>query len=244
MAPFIAPGPRARRLVASGFAFSVALAATLACATARAEAPPTKETKEAPPAESQGSVYTDGGLLGPLRFGPSFGVGAPDGGRVSFAFKLAGVLAVGASGSYLPETAIPTTGASVKRVGGEAFARLHPFRGAFFLEFAAGYAQTKGSITRDTEVFDKTTSVSGHAYAATTYVAPKLGYQWMLPLGITAGFDIGVEIPVDSRGPTYDVSKYGLVQPVEASGPVATAMRYVATGVVPVVHLLDLGFML
>ncbi|AKV01167.1 hypothetical protein AKJ09_07830 [Labilithrix luteola] len=243
MTPFIAPGPRARRLVASGFAFSVAVATLCASATARAEAPPARDTKEAPPAESS-SVYTDGGLLGPLRFGPTIGVGAPDGGRVSFAFKYAGVLALGASGAYLPETEIPTTGASVKRVGGEAFARVHPFRGAFFLEFAAGYAQTKGAVTEETEAFNKATSVSGHAYAATTYLAPKLGYQWMLPLGITAGFDIGVEIPVHSRGPTYDVSKYGLVQPVEASGPVATAMRYVATGVVPVVHLLDLGFML
>jgi hypothetical protein len=58
------------------------------------------------------------------------------------------------------------------------------------------------------------------------------------------GFDAGVEIPLATREPTFDVARYGLVIPIEVQGQVADAARYVTTLPVPVIHLLEVGYAL
>ncbi len=92
--------------------------------------------------------------------------------------------------------------------------------------------------------FRQNQRVETHAYASTVYVAPHLGFQWMLPLHLTVGFDLGVEIPVATTGPDFDASKYGLVLPIEAKGNVADATRRVSAMPVPVIHLLEIGYAL
>jgi hypothetical protein len=198
--------------------------------------------KDSPPPSS--SVYTKEGLLGTFHLGPTVGVGAPDGARVGIFAKWRGIVAAGGAFSLLPETRLPGIDASVVRVSGEAFARVHPFRGAFFLGVAGGYAQTKGTMTEQRTAFRQVQNVQTHAYASAVYIAPHLGFQWMLPMGMTIGMDAGVEIPVASTSPTFDASKYGLVVPIDGKGSAADATRFVASMPVPVIHLLELGYAL
>ena len=222
-----------RRLAALGPLFAGALV------TSAASADPA--VVDAPP---RVSAYREYGVLGPVRTGPTVGFGAPDGVRVGAFAKWQGLLAGGGAFSYLPSMEIPGTGATVVRASGEAFARVHPFRGAFFLGVAGGYAQTKGTMSETQVAFRQTQRVETNAYASAVYVAPHLGFQWMLPLHVTVGFDLGVEIPVATTGPSFDASKYGLVIPIEAKGSVADATRRVSAMPVPVVHLLEIGYAL
>lgn len=212
---------------------------------------PAEPSSVGPPAPQHGpekppptSRYTSRGLLGPVRAGPTVGLGVPDGVRFGAFAKWRGILGGGAAFSLLPQTTVPGVNAQIVRASGEVLARVHPFRGAFFLGVAGGYAQTKGTMTEQTFAFRQSQRVLVNAYASALYVAPQLGFQWMLPLGLTIGFDAGVEIPVAASGPTFDATRYGLVVPIEAKGRVAAATRYVTTRPVPVVHLLEVGYAL
>ena len=92
--------------------------------------------------------------------------------------------------------------------------------------------------------FRQSQRVETHAYANAVFLAPHLGFQWMLPMGLTVGFDLGVEIPLVVDGPSFDAAKYGLVLPVEGKGSVADTTRFVAKTPLPVLHLLEIGYAL
>lgn len=190
------------------------------------------------------SVYTRNGLLGSVRAGPTVGVGAPDGVRLGMFAKWRGLLGGGVAVSLLPETSIPGVDAKVVRASGEAFARVHPFRGALFLGVAGGYAQTKGTAGETKMAFHQRQRIETHAYASAIYVAPQVGLQWMHSSGLTIGFDVGVEIPVATNGPTFDAARYGLVVPVDGKGSLADASRSMTASPIPVIHLLELGYAL
>lgn len=189
-------------------------------------------------------MYTRDGLLGPVRLVPTVGLGAPDGMRFGVFAKWKGLLAAGGAFSMVPETTIPGLDAQVQRVSGEAFARVHPFRGAFFLGVAGGYAQTKGTMSEDRMAFRQVQRVETRGYANAIYVAPHLGFQWILPMGMTIGFDVGVEVPIAASEPTFDAAKYGLVLPIDGKGSAADTTHWLATMPVPVIHILELGYAL
>ncbi len=198
----------------------------------------------APDAPAVVSRYTEQGLLGSFRLGPTVGAGAPDGARLGLFGKWRGLLGAGAAFSYLPDTPLPGTAATTRRASAEAFARVFPFRNAFFLGVAGGYAQTKGTMSEDRLAFRQMQKVDAHAYASVVYISPHAGFQWMLTQRLTLGFDVGVELPIVSDAPSFDAAKYGLVVPIEGKGSVADAMRYTAKAPVPVIHLLEIGYAL
>jgi hypothetical protein len=232
--------PKSSRAGARALALVTLLAGALTSSAAAAD--PLPQAKPEAPVKT--SLYRQDGLLGPVRVGPTFGLGAPDGLRFGVFAKWRGLLAAGGAFSYLPDTPVPGIEASVRRVSGEAFARVHPFHGAFFLGLAGGYAQTKGTMSEERMAFRQVQRVDAHAYASTVYLAPHLGFQWMLPMKLTVGFDVGVEIPIVSDAPAFDAAKYGLVLPIEGKGSVADATRYVAQSPIPVIHFLEIGYAL
>jgi hypothetical protein len=225
-----------RRLAA---ALVTVLSGTLSAANAHADPAP---ASEAPPQSS--SVYTKDGLLGSFRLGPTIGAGAPDGIRVGLFTKWRGIVAAGGAFSLLPETRLPGVGVSVARVSGEGFARVHPFRGAFFLGIAGGYAQTRGAMSEQTTIAGQPQHIDTRAHASSVYVAPHLGFQWMLPMGLTIGFDAGLEIPVASTAPRLAASSNGLAVPIGDDSSIASMTRFAASVPVPVVHLLEIGYLL
>lgn len=238
--PFFLAMGNLRRVGCRAVVLGTVLAGAVTCREAQAD-PATTPTVDGLPTPS---VYTREGLMGPVRFVPTLGVGAPDGLRLGAFAKWRGLLASGAAFSYLPDSRVPGTEASIIRVSGEAFARVHPFRGAFFVGLAGGLSQTKGTLAAQRMAFNQMQRVEVHAYARLVYLAPHLGFQWMLPHDLTLGFDVGVEIPLATAEPSFDAAKYGLVFPIEGKGAVADATRYVSRLPIPVVHLLEIGYAL
>lgn len=232
-----------RRALGLVTACALALAVVAAPSSARADSGEGREGSSAAGGREEGvSVYKKDGLLGPVRFGPTVGVGAPDGLRFGLFVKYKGLVSVGGAFSIVPDMTIPGLDAQLRRASGEAFVRVHPFRGAFYVGVAGGYVQTKGTLAQERTAFRQVQKVETHAYASAGYIAPHLGFQWQLPFGLTLGCDAGVEIPLGGREPTFDAAKYGLVLPIEGKGAVADAMTYVTTRPVPVVHLAEVGF--
>ena len=168
------------------------------------------------------SVYTKQGALGSTRLTPCVGFGLPDGIRFSASVKLGGIVSIGGAFATLPRLTIPTTDATLARNAGEGFVRLHPFRGAFFVGLAGGYASTNGTYTE--VVRGQTVALTGTT--GTGYVAPHLGVQFVLPFSMTIGFDAGVQIPIATR----------------RTGDLAEVLEIVTTKPIPVIHLLELGF--
>ncbi len=179
-----------------------------------------------------------------VRFGPAVSAGLPDGARVDVRARWRRLVTAGAGGAWLPDTSIPGASASVTRVALEGYARVHPFRGRFFLGVASGWTQLKGTAATSETAFGQRTAVLGHGYASDVYVAPHLGVVWTFPYGITAGMDVGAQIPFASRGPTFDAQKYGIVTAANGTGAFADALRIATTHVIPVFHVLELGVML
>lgn len=186
------------------------------------------------------SVYRSPGLLGQLRPGPTIGVGAPDGARFGLFLRWRGLLSAGGALSVLPETEIPGLDTRVRRLSGEGYLRVHPLRGALFVGVAGGYAQTSGGRTE----VQQGERVDLRAQASGIYVAPHIGFQWMLPMGMTIGCDAGVQIPVATQGPLFDAEHDGVSRNVDARGAVANATRYATTMPIPVIHVLEIGYAL
>ena len=186
------------------------------------------------------SVYTKDGLLGPVRVGPTVGIGAPDGMRFGLFTTYRGLLGLGGALSTVPTVGIGTVQAS--RLSGEGFFRIHPFRGAFFAGVAGGVARTEGASSQLAVASVATSRVDLHTQATVVYVAPHVGFRWMLSFGMTVGFDAGVEFPVASNGPTYDATHGTETEQVQGKGAIAKAMTFAANKPVPVLHLLEIGY--
>lgn len=217
-----------------------AVAAPKPAAAAASPAPGNRDVVTKPASES---IYRRDGLLGPVRLGPTFGVGAPDGMRIGGNIRFKGIISAGAGVTMVPETTISAINANVSRDGAEAWLRVHPFRGAFFLGAAGGWQVTRGQATATVGTPIGAQSGEGRGDVRATYIAPHLGFQWMIPPGITIGFDAGVEIPVASREANVDVSHNG--QPVSVdTQDVRSALNTIGTAPIPVIHLLEVGFQL
>ncbi|CAN5923985.1 hypothetical protein BH11MYX4_BH11MYX4_06330 [soil metagenome] len=213
---------------------------------AAAETRPAESAAVAPLASvPEESVYTRRGPLGPVRAGILAGIGAPDGIQVGLTARGFRWFGAGVTLGMLPTTAVPgVSGASVVRVSGEGYARIYPFKGAFFLGAALGAMQMKGSLQQSVQAFHQTQHAEAHAYAHSVYLAPQIGFLWMTRSGISFGSDIGAQIPIITADVTYDAEKYGLVTPVEPKGSLASAMRFAASFPIPVVNLLRIGYVL
>lgn len=224
--------PPARALVLAS-----ALASVLARESAAAAAP--REAR-AP------SRYAERGLLGPVRLGPVVGVGFPDGLQLGVVTRGWGWVTLGASAGWVPEAKIPIGGEDtrVTRVSGEAFARVHPFRGGFFLGAGLGAMQMKGQLFAEDEAFGQSVDTRARAFVASVYATPQLGYLWMFGRHMTASIEVGLHVPLLPGEPTFDARSMGLVRPIDGTGRLADAMRVAVQSPVPMVNLLKLGVLL
>ena len=208
-----------------------------------APAAPSRTEQDKPQSKNEGSVYTRDGLLGPVRVGPSVGAGAPDGMRFSLFATYKGLITGGAAVSVVPTIALGTDDAKVGRRTTEAFVRVHPFRGAFFLGVAGGVATTNGSASGLAVANVEASRVDLTAKTSVGFVAPHLGARWMLPFGMTAGLDVGVEIPVSPGTPELTASNNGQnVDKVPGKAKVESALRFASHTVIPTLHLIELGY--
>ncbi len=184
----------------------------------------------------EGSVYRAHGRLGDVRLVPSFGFGLPEGMRASALVKASGLLSAGGAYAVLPSFPVPGVGAQVARTSAEGFLRVHPLRNAFYVGLAGGFVDADVSIVRG----DGVALARTHA----AFVAPHVGFQWMLSMGLTIGLDAGVEIPLGANRSDVDAEKSGRPISGDARGRIASSMDVLTSKPMPVVRLLELGFAL
>jgi hypothetical protein len=141
-----------------------------------------------------------------LGIGPVVGTGLPSLVNFGLTAKLGRHFGLGVNVGLMPETTLRLYGeATIEYRQYEAYARVHPFAGAFFLGAAAGYAHASGSFhsaydltfLQISEAPDEF-SVRSVANASAVFATPQLGFFQVLGPGFAIGLDTGLQIPVST----------------------------------------------
>jgi len=236
-------GPRAgSRVRLGGRSVAVMLSATILLLAATAGAAPEPSTPPATKAPPKPDA--DHGLLGPVRLGPSIGVGAPEALQVGALVTYARVVGVSFAWGTLPKVAVPGTGgATITRSSLEVDLRGYPFRGPFFVGVGLGHARTRGSMDAAIRAYRTNIPASASARMEATYLSPKLGVLFVTRSGFAIGADAGVEIPISANEPEITQSSLGLTTPVEADNQLVGVARRVAKQPLPFLNVLRVAYM-
>lgn len=141
-----------------------------------------------------------------LSAGLLVGTGAPgilNGGIMA---KLTRYASVGANLGMMPTVHFQLYGdATVSYRAYDAYARLHPFGGGFFVGSGIGYATWTATLVRNVAVpavdgvMDaQSFEVRGEGSVRSLVVIPQIGYQQITRSGFTWGFDAGAIVPISS----------------------------------------------
>ncbi len=196
-----------------------------------------------------------GGLLGPVRVGPTFALGFPH--LVNYGIDVLWENTIGfaiATGKTKVETFKPLS-AEISNV--DARLRWFPFKTSFFLGAAYGTQKVSANaaMTLKTTVGGAVTKVPTEfeAEAETTYWTPHLGFFSIWEMGLTIGFELGAQLAVKSHT-ELDVTFKNLTAAEEAEvkkskvyldqkEKTRDALKKIASETIPYVTLLRVGFM-
>lgn len=146
------------------------------------------------------------GLLGPFRLGPVVGVGLPN--LLSFGgqLKVTRFFAVGVNVGLIPTVHIAYYGeATLDYQEYDAYGRLHPFGGAFFLGAGVGYERVTGTLTKAFDVsayqplapeLPPLLELRSEGFVQTMVLTPQLGLFHTFKPGFSIGLDVGAQIPI------------------------------------------------
>jgi hypothetical protein len=161
-----------------------------------------------PTAEKPKEEDDTNGIFGPFRIGAVVGTGLPNllsfGGMIRITRYLAGGLNIG----LIPTVKIGYYGdATLMYQEYDAYGRIYPFGGAFFLGAGVGYETVKGTLADRFDLaplqaqypgvpipasFDLTSRGSVH----TMVLTPQIGLFHTFGSGFSLGADIGAQVPI------------------------------------------------
>jgi len=149
------------------------------------------------------------GLLGPFRIGFLIGTGLPEVANLGAQMKLTRFIGAGINVGLIPTVKISYYGdATLKYQEYDAYGRIYPFGGAFFLGAGVGYANIKGTLTKryDTSAVQSAypavpgipaaVDVNSDANVRTLVLTPQIGFMKIFDVGFAIGVDIGAQIPI------------------------------------------------
>lgn len=200
--------------------------------------PPFRIGRASPGTDHVATRDPEDGPLGAIRLGLLAGIGAPSAvsGQLLVTYK--GWVGLSADYGALPTLTLPVgEGASFQRSQTTLSARVHPFRGAFFLGCGMGAARGHAA-TRST---DRGITGDVGMTANTVYVMPQIGFVHRFSFGLALGMDAGVELPVSSST-SVDATAQGVDLPVP--GDLKDLVAMVGKQPIPVLNLLRLGYVL
>lgn len=161
----------------------------------------------APPPEREPKKDDGGGLFGPIRIGPTVGVGLP--GLLAFGgmLKLTRYFAAGVDVSIIPNLRFSFYGdASIEYQGYELYGRIHPFGGGFYVGANLGYAHVSATYEETIDVpagfqmlFPEPVEeidFSSQGDMQTLVLSPGIGYFHTWRSGFSLGVGAGLQIPV------------------------------------------------
>jgi hypothetical protein len=208
-------------------AVGIAAAVLLLDLPARAAAPPTQAAADEDAARSARTSRA-GALVGP---------GVPSIVSAQALVKFDGLVGVAAEGGFLPTVGVPIADdATFQQWMIDAAVRIYPFRNAVFLGCALGMQRIEATATTSAQGSTATAGV----VTKTLFVMPQIGFVHRFRSGFSIGMDVGVELPVSGTTALTSTANGNVVEPPQE---VADAMRFVEKAPIPVLHLLQLGYM-
>ncbi len=167
------------------------------------ESPSEPEAREKPEPEDDDSPN---GLFGPFRLGALVGVGLPSVFSFGGAIKLTRYFGAGVNVGLIPTIRISMYGeAELSYQEYDAYGRIFPFGGMFFVGAGVGYATIKGSFKSSYDVrayqaiapsLPDSLAVESVASVRTLVLTPQIGLQHIFGSGFTLGIDVGLQVPL------------------------------------------------
>ena len=131
----------------------------------------------------------------------------------------------------------------------DAFGRLYPFGGGFFLGAGVGYHSVEGSFTKTIETpipLYPSYTVTSHGSVRAMILTPQIGWFSIFGSGFALGFDIGAQVPIAPSEIEFDTNLPPEVPQQyvdESNKEVLESLDKLGKTIVPVVNI-RVGFML
>jgi hypothetical protein len=176
-------------------------------------APPPPRAAPPPAAAKKDEEDDTGGVFGPFRIGFLVGVGVPNLVSLGGQMKLTRFLGLGVNVGLIPTVKISFYGqAKLSYQEYDAYARIYPFGGGFFLGTGVGYETMKGSISQTVDVpamqgFPaQQVSLSSAASVRSLILTPQIGYFYTTGPGFSIGLDVGAQVPIAPSDTTFSTT--------------------------------------
>ena len=204
--------------------------------SAPSSAPPSEDS--APPAASAGADVhhqeepekdddTDG-LFGPFRIGALVGGGLPEILSLGGQIKLTRYFGAGINIGLIPTVKISYYGdAKISYQEYDAYGRLYPFGGSFFLGAGVGYATIKGTLNGSISTGDAQTLYPGFGIpnpilvdsqgsVRTLVLTPQIGFMKIFGSGFAIGLDVGAQLPIAPSKVDFATNTPNLKEPAKS----------------------------
>lgn len=187
------------------------------------EPPPTVvHHQEAPEKEDDSD-----GLLGPFRIGVLVGGGLPEILSLGGQIKLTRFVGAGINIGLIPTVKISYYGeAKLSYQEYDAYGRLYPFGGAFFLGAGVGYATIKGTLNSQLSTTAAQAMYSGYGIpnpilvdsqgsVRTLVLTPQIGFLKIFGSGFCIGLDVGAQLPIAPSKVDFATNTPNLQEPAK-----------------------------
>jgi hypothetical protein len=95
----------------------------------------------------------------------------------------------------------------------DAYARIYPFGGGFFLGSGEGYETMKGSFSQSVDVPEipgisaaQQVTISSEASVRSLILTPQIGYFYTTGPGFSIGIDVGAQVPIAPSDTSFTTS--------------------------------------
>jgi hypothetical protein len=215
-------------------------------------APPAAAPKPKPDDEDD----TDG-IFGPFRIGPVVGVGVPNVLNVGATAKLTRFLGFGVNVGVIPKVRVSLYGdATLSYQEYDAYGRLYPFGGSFFLGAGVGYATMKGTYQSaetvpaqtvgGVQIPETSLTFSSAGTVRSLVLTPQIGFFKTYGSGFSIGLDFGAQVPIapsEIQLSTTYPSQLPAGYQSDSDKKVRDTLERVGQQIVPTVNL-RIGFLL
>ena len=167
-------------------------------------APMTTSGSALPISDANAADADADGIFGPFRIGVLVGTGVPDVLSLGGAIKLTRYFGAGINVGVIPTIRLSFYGdAKLAYQEYDAYGRIYPFGGSFFLGAGVGYASIRGMITQTYDLsaysglgLPKSVSIESRGSVRTLVLTPQIGFQHVFGSGFTIGIDVGAQVPI------------------------------------------------
>lgn len=157
-----------------------------------------------PPPKKAEDEDDPNGIFGPFRIGPVVGVGLPNLLSLGVTAKLTRFIGFGVNTGFIPTVQVSMYGkATLSYQEYDAYGRIYPFGGSFFVGAGVGYSTVTGSFTESKAVPDipgvitaQNVDVRADASVRSMVLTPQLGWFATWGSGFSLGIDFGAQVPI------------------------------------------------